>query len=241
MFYSTNLERIDFMENISTRELFSQLQNKLIIDLKENEMLCPECKGLRFVLVENNGKGYIESCRRCYTGKLYVCKHCGKGNRTDHCDCKEAQQERDYNFHLKQAQKNAEAYQKAEKINYKDYDGYYIFDSNECLKTQEDLEEWIYDRLSEGEDVPEFLWAVEGTPHFSIDLKDVINDKCEDGYEDMYDNLNIGSSFLLQAQILIDQWEIEQGESLCIFNETYKKAVIIKDLIDEISKSLDPI
>ena len=221
------------MNKLTTKELFAQLQNKLIIDLKENEILCPECKGLRFVLTESNGKGFVESCRHCYTGKLYVCKHCENCYKS-RCDCKESQDERDNEFRAKQAQKDFEAYQKAEKINHKEYDGYYMVGSDEHLKTQEDLETWIYDKLSDGEEVPEYLWAVEGTPHFSVDLLDVINDKCEDGYEDMFDHLSTESPLLSQAQELINQWQEEQCEGLYIFNETYKRAVIIKDLVDEI-------
>lgn len=64
------------MEKVTTRELYSQLQDRLIIELGENEILCPECKGLRFIFIERNEKGYIQSCN-CHTGKLYVCKHWG--------------------------------------------------------------------------------------------------------------------------------------------------------------------
>lgn len=227
------------MNELSTRDLFAQLQSKLIINLDENEILCPECKGLRFVLVEGDDKAFIESCRRCYTGKVYVCKHCGKDNKTDYCYCKEAQHERDYNSHLKQSQKDSEHYQKAEKISWKDYNGYYLFGNDEHLKTSDDLEEWIYEKLMDEEDVPEYLWSVEGSPHVSIDLRDVISAKCEDGYEDMYDYLNTDSPLIDQAQELINQWEKEQGDSLCVFDETYKKAVIIKDLVEQIRKEIE--
>lgn len=166
-------------------------------------------------------------------------KHCGKGNKTDYCQCDEAREERDSAYRLKQAQKEFEAYQKAEKVNYQDYDGYFILPISERLQDSDDVRDWIYDELVNSEDVPEYLWAVKGTPHFSIDLYDVISDKCEDGYEDMYSNLGTKSPLLSQAQELIKQWEKEQGESLCIFEETYKKAVIIKDLIIEIRSEIN--
>lgn len=225
------------MSELSTKELFMKLQNKLIIDLKENEVLCPECKGLRFVLVESNEKAYIESCKRCYTGKLYICKYCGELYKSQ-CNCKEYHNARHEEFRLKQTQKDFEAYQKAEKIHYKDYDGKFILDDDDYIKDIDDVAEWIYDKLSEGEEVPEYLWATIATPHFSIDLKDVISDKCEDGYEDMYSHLDIKSPLISQAQDLINQWEKDQGESLYIYTETYKKAVIIKDLIEEIKKEI---
>jgi hypothetical protein len=225
------------MSELSTRELFSQLQNKSIVELKENEVLCPECKGLTFVLKldASNEHGYIERCQRCYTGKLEVCKHCGAENKSL-CQCKGANDERSEKRCIEQAKKHFEAYQKAEKIHYKDYDGKFILEGSDYIKNIDDVAEWIYDLLSEGDEPPEFLWAVESHPHFSIDLKDVISDKCEDGYDNMYSNLDTGSPLLSQAQDLINQWEKEQGDSICIFDETYKKAVIIKDLVDEIRK-----
>jgi hypothetical protein len=227
------------MENkISTRELYSQLQDRLIIDLNENEILCPECKGLRFAFVEKGDSGFIESCRRCYTGKLYICKHCGKSYKSS-CDCKEAQEERSNEFRIKQAQKDFEAYQKAEKIHYKDYDGKFILDNSEYIKDIDDISEWTYDQLSEGNDVPEYLWATESTPHFSIDLLDVIYDKCEDGYEEMYEHLDTGSHLISEVQELVDKWEKEQGKSLNIYYEDNKKVIIIKDLVEEIKKEIE--
>lgn len=226
------------MERITTKDLYSQLQDRLIIELGENQILCLGCKGLQFLFIENGEKGYIKSCNHCHTGKQYVCKHCGKGNKTDHCECKEARQGRDNDFRLKQAQKDSEAYQKAEKVNCKDYNGYFILPNSERLQEIEDVGEWIHDKLVNGEDVPEYLWAVEGAPHFSIDLQDVISEKCEDGYEDMYSNLSTRSPLIAQAQELINQWEKDQGESLCLFSETYKKAVIIKDLIAEVRSEM---
>lgn len=223
---------------MSTRELYSQLQDKLIIDLNENEILCPECKGLHFALVEKGYRGYIESCRRCYTGKLYVCKHCGKANKTDHCDCREAQNERSNKFRCEQARKDFEAYQKAEKIHYKDYDGKFIIEGSEYIKDIDDVAEWIYEQLIDGNDVPEYLWVTKSTPHFSIDLLDVIYDKCEDGYEEMYEHLNTSSNLIVEAQELIEKWEKEQGESLNIYYEDNSKAIIIKDLIKEIEEEI---
>jgi len=227
------------MDRLTTKELYSQLQERVIIDLKEDTTLCPECKGLHFIYVENDGKGYIQSCNHCYNGVLYTCKYCGQGNKTDCCYCEEARNEERNEFRLKQIQRDNELYQKAEKINYKDYNGYYLLGSDEHLREQDDLEEWIYEKILAKEDIPEYLWAVEGSPHISIDLMDVIYDDCEDGYEDMFSYLDTKSSLLLQAQDLIDQWEKDQGDSLCIFNETYKKAIIIKDLIEKIRSEIN--
>ena len=226
------------MERVTTRELYEQMQNRIVLNLQDDEIICPECKGMRFVYVEENGKGYIDTCRRCYTGKLYVCKHCGEGYKTGYCHCKEASEERAMEFRMKQAKKDAEAFQKAEKIHYKDYAGKFIIDGSEYIKDIDDVGEWIYDLLTDGTEPPEYLWAVEKHQHISIDLKDVVSDKCEDGYEDMYSHLNTASPLISQAQELINQWEKEQGDSLCVFDETYRKAVIIKDLVEDIRKEI---
>lgn len=226
------------MDKLTTQELFTQLQDRLVLDLKENEIACPKCKGLRMFYVQNGDKGYIETCRNCHTGKLYVCKYCSKATNTDYCDCKEASEERSNKWRSEQAQKDLENFQKAEKINYKDYTGYYLIDSDERLKTQEDLEEWIYGKLVDGEDVTEYLWAVEEDFRMSIDLHEIISDKCEYGYEDMYDFLNTNSPLLSQAQDLISKWEDEQGDNLCTYSTTCSKAVIIKDLVDEIANQI---
>jgi hypothetical protein len=55
----------------------------------------------------------------------------------------------------------------------------------------------------------------------------------------MYDQLGTDSPLLDQAQILINTWEENQGDSLFIFNETYKKAVIIKDLVEKIKREIE--
>lgn len=222
------------MDKLTTQELFAQLQDRLVLDLKENEIACPKCKGLRMFYVQNGDKGHIDTCRNCHTGKMYVCKHCGKVNNTCYCDCKEATEERNTKWELEQKQKDAEHYQKAEKISYKDYDGYYLTDGDERLKDLDDLKVWIEEQLMDEENVPDYLWAVEENYRVSIDLSEVISEKCEDGYEDMFSCLDTDSSKLSQAQEIINQWEKEQGDSLCIYSETYDKAIMIKDLVDKI-------
>ncbi len=226
------------MEHTPTRELYNQIQNRIILELQDNEIPCPDCKGMRFVYTEDDGKGCIKTCRRCHTGKLYVCKHCGVSNSTNYCYCNKAREERYMKISTEQAKKEAKAFQSAEKIHYKDYDGKFLLEGSNYVKDIEDVEEWIYDMLTEGTEPPEYLWAVEKEQCFSIDLLDIIFNKCDDGYEDMYDCLDTKSPLLEQAQKLITRWEKEQGDSLCVFHTTYKKAIIIKDLVEEIRKEI---
>lgn len=225
---------------LSTRELFTQLQNKLMIKLKENETLCPECKGLRFILVESETNGYIESCRRCYTGILTICNHCGTPIKNDWCHCKDASDERSMKLQLEQAKKDKEKFLKAIKIDFKNYNGKFILNDEEYVKDSDDVEEWIYEKLQEGEELlPDYLWATKPSPVFNIDIYDVISDNCENGYEDMYDHLDTDSPLLTQAQELITQWQQEQGETLYTYDKDYTRAIMLTDIINEISEEIE--
>jgi hypothetical protein len=137
------------MSELSTRDLFTQLQSKLIIDIKENEIVCPNCKGLRFVLIEKSDKGYIESCQRCYAGKVNICKHCGNDSKLS-CQCGQSRRERDTIYCSAQAQKELDAYNQAEKISFNDYNGKFLLESDDYAKDKDDIEEWINEHY-EGE------------------------------------------------------------------------------------------
>jgi hypothetical protein len=216
-------------------KLFTQLQSKLVIHLEENEIICPECKGLRFVLIEVETQSHIESCRRCYTGKLTMCKYCHNAYQS-FCMCQNSQKARSINCQSEYNKKNYQKFLKAEKINFKDYDGKFLLDGEEYVKDKEDLEEWIYDKLTNYEDVPDYLWATTSEPVFNINLKEIVSDKCEDGYEDMYERLDMDSPLLSQAQELISQWEKEQGEYLYMYEKDYSRAVMLIDIINEIQE-----
>lgn len=233
----TKLERMDTMGRLAVRELYKQMQSQIILELQDDEIPCTECKGMRFIYIEKDGKSHFEYCRRCYTGKLYVCRHCGEKNKTNYCNCKESREERSVKYRMQVTQKEIEAFKTAKKIHYKDYDGKFILKDSDYVKDLDGVAEWIEDLLREGEEPPEYLWATEKEPCFSINLYDIIYDKCEDGYEYMYERLNTSSPLLKQAQKLITQWEEEQGDSLCVYHET-SKAVIITDLVEEIRKEI---
>jgi hypothetical protein len=229
--------------NLSTNELFTQLQNRLKLNLEENQVVCPNCKGLRLVLVESETKRYVESCHRCYNGALYVCKYCSDTYKSV-CNCSEAQTERMFERESKQAEKEKVMFDKAEKINFKDYDGYFILDGyEEHVKDKDEVEEWIYDKLCDEKnnnydaDLPNYLWATKSKPAFHINLKEVVDSKCED-YEDMFDRLNVLHPLLNLAQIFVDQWEQEHNNILSVYEEDHSGAVIITDLIEKIKKEM---
>jgi hypothetical protein len=224
----------NLMESPTIKALFSDLHDRLNLKLNHNEIACPICKGLRFVLIQEGDYHSVESCINCHTGKLYVCKHCGRHRQGAYCLCEKAMKEIQDKCQDANRKTNIENYNKAEKIHYKDYDGKFIVDDK--IVDIDGVVDWIEGLIFDNEDVPEFLWATESNQQFSIDLFEIIKERCDDGYEDMYDFLDINSYLLESAQELIGQWEKEQGELLYTYYET-NKAVIIKDLIDKIKMS----
>lgn len=228
----------------TTQELFSQLQDRLILPLEGNEITCPICKGLRMILKQNNeNEGHIENCHDCYNGKLYVCKYCGKANKTDHCDCKEAQEERDNEFKIKLAIKEQELFKKSKKIKFDDYDGYFILDDDEHVKDIDDVYNRLYDKIkyehATDEDLPRYLWATSSEPVFDLNIYDIILDKTEDGYDDMYSYLDMDNSEDLErAQEYLDEWYKKQGDCINTYYEDNTTAVLLNDVIKEIREKI---
>lgn len=219
---------------LTTQELMNQLTDKLIIKLEDNEILCPKCKGLRFVLTQRGKESYIESCNDCYNGKHYVCKHCGTSNKTDYCNCDGTKKEKE----IEEQKKELERFDKAEKINYKEYGGMFIW--NDRAINKEDLEEELYEIIYNGEELPRYIYATRKEYiDVGVDLCDKISDNCLDGYEDMETYLDMKSDKLIQAQELIDEWIKEQGDLLYSYIEDYSRAVLLDEIIEEIRKEVN--
>jgi hypothetical protein len=228
----------------TTQELMNKLTDKLIIPLVDNEIICPTCKGLRIIYKQDNyNEGHIENCRDCYNGKLYVCKHCGKANKTNHCDCKKSQEERESKFRTEQYEKEQKLFEKANKIKFRDYNGYFLLDGDEFVRDSDDIYNRVYDRIkyekATNDDLPTFLWATAPEPVFTLDLEDIIYDKCEGGYEDMDSNLNMGDEDLKKAQEYLNEWYKKQGDYVNTYYEDTKTAVLLDDVIKEIRQEIE--
>ena len=224
----------------STQELMNKLTNKLIIPLNDNEILCPTCKGLRFVLKQEEKQAYIESCPDCYNGKVYVCKHCGKHNKSNYCNCDKAIEERSAEFNKKQQEKEHKLFKNAKKIKFNDYNGYFFIPDYEgCVYDGDEVYDWLcdkikYDKLS-NEELPSYLWSTSPEPVFNIDLEDILHDKCDDnGYEDMESFLNTNDKDFKLAQKHIDIWYKKQGDAVNTYCEDYNVAILLDDVITEI-------
>ncbi|MDV3428421.1 MAG: hypothetical protein LIR50_15605 [Bacillota bacterium] len=223
----------------STQELMNELTNKLIIPLHDNEILCPTCKGLRFVLEQRGKQAYIESCSNCYNGKVYVCKYCGKHNQTNYCNCDKAREERHKEFILKEIKKDLERFKKAKKIKFNDYNGYFFIPDYEGrVYDSDEVYDWLYNKIKydklSNEELPTYLWSTSPEPVFNIDLEDILHDKCEEGYEDMESFLNTDDKDFKLAQKHIDIWYKKQGDAVNTYCEDYNVAILLDDAITEI-------
>lgn len=201
---------------MQVKELFEQIQGAIILDLKENEIPCPKCKGLRFYYVEKNGKGYIETCRECYAGKLYICKHCQKGSGSDYCSCEKAREERII-------QRDISYYEKAEKLSPVQYDGWVYFEGlghNEgYFEGVDELIEYCED---EEIDMPDWVYCCKGERHL-LDIDSAIESMVEEAYEDAREHLKDEK----ELYDFVEKWNAKQN--IISYYPDYKRIVMLKD------------
>lgn len=231
------------MSNLSTQELMDELKSKIILNLNDNETPCSKCNGLQFIYVQEGEIGYIKNCNRCYNGKQYICNHCGKSNKTDRCDCKKAEQERRDIFNNKESERDKELFDKATKIKFNDYEGKFILPNSDFIQDSDGVYEWLYNEIKCQEksyrELPKYLWSTKAESVFNLELKEIISDKCDDGYEDMYSNLDTNDEDLIKAQEYIDKWYEKQGDMVNTYYEDYTCAVLLDDLIEESRKDIE--
>ena len=200
---------------MKTKELFEQIQHKIILDLKEGEIPCHKCKGLRFYYVEENGKGYIETCRECHTGKLYICKWCDKPNKSDYCNCDTASRIRTY--------KAMDAhYEKAKRLLPEQYEGWIYAEGlgyNEgYFESVDTLIEYCED---EGIDVPDWVYCCEETSH-TLDIDSAIDSMLDEAFEGARDHLKDEK----ELYDFVDKWNAKQ--SIISYYPDYKRVVVLK-------------
>lgn len=221
------------MENKSTRELFDLLKSKLIIELKDGEELCPDCKGLRLSYKEHSGKRYIETCRTCHTGKVYKCEFCGSLDRNSMCYCKQASDKRSNDLRMREHTKFQEVLKTATIIPIKQYKGYLtsLYNEERVVEADEFMEQYLdeFDVELSGK----YVYASIGEPLFNLDIYDIISDKCEEGYEGMYQRLTTESELLADVQVLLDKWSKLNEGDLKVYGETNDIIVDLTELYEE--------
>lgn len=205
---------------MKTQELFEQIQEAIILDLKEGEIRCPKCKGLRFYYIEENGKAHIEACRECHTGKLYVCKHCQRPNRTDYCNCKEAREARN------KVADDAH-FEKAEKLTPEQYDSWVYVDGYGYNEGYFESVDALTEHC-EGEDipVPEWVYCCREMSH-KLDIDSAIENMLDDAFEDARDHL-VDEKGLYD---FVDEWNAKQ--TLTSYYPDHKRVVVLRNGLEE--------
>lgn len=205
---------------MKTQELFEQIQEKIILDLKEGEIRCPKCKGLRFYYIEENGKAHIEVCRECHTGKLYICKHCQRPNRTDYCNCKEAREARN------KVADDAH-FEKAEKLTPEQYGGWVYVDGLGFNEGYFDSVNALIEHCEdEGIEVPDWAYCCIEVNH-ELDIYSAIENMLDDAFEDARDCL-VDENELYD---FVAKWNSKQ--TVKSYYPDYKKAVLLQIEMEE--------
>lgn len=222
------------------------LKGKLIKDLQNDEIICIHCGGTG-LRIEDNRYGIqgeysrtpfpylhqsISFCQHCYNGIQHICPHCGKvlERGSSKCDCEGYKKEQ----WDKERIKYNESIARAEKIKFADYEG--LFLNDERVIDKDEFADNLYYKIKDGEDYPTYVLGTEKVSVMNIDFNDVLSSACEDGYEDMTDNLDYEG--VEEIQTLIDKWIEKQGDSNYCYYETNKVIVLLDDLITEIKEQI---
>lgn len=193
--------------NPKVNEALEMIASAIRIELKEEEIICPTCKGVTIVQVEEGNSNYIKQCPDCRgKGIRRVCKHCGKTYDFS-CLCEDSQNEQRQRYadivrqHKEQEERTLESLkQEALRIeNFSlleesdDIDGlfingvYYAKDQKDIIK--EVLKD-IAKKNVNNKYVP--LFFVSKRKYLEVDIEDKLKDEADDLIEDgseMIDNI----------------------------------------------------
>lgn len=182
----------------------------------------------------NKTPGYISPCQVCKGKGFTGDRLCSCGNKIEHplhIKCKKCREK-------EREGKEQECFNKAKKVSFTDYDGlFYSGDYNDHVKDKEDFKEWLYNRIFNGEEVPSWVWATKKTKCFNINIFDIVNDACEDGYEDMYDFLD--TEALQPIQNKIDKWMEDQGDYLYYYHPDKSTVVLLDDIVEKLKEEIN--
>lgn len=196
--------------------------------LKDNHKWCEKCNGLGFF---RQGI-YIDFCNSCRgTGQIELCTEgCGREKNSPYTVCDICRAKKDFE---KETAKEKELFEKAQKVKFADYEGMFL--KNERVIDKEDFADDLYYKIKDEEEYPMYVYGTYKEPVMSIDFNQVINDSCEEGYEDMTDQLDYDG--VEEIQKSIDQWIEKQGEANYCYYES-NVVVLLDDLIVEIKEAI---
>lgn len=193
--------------NPKVNEALEMIASAIRMELKEEEIICPTCKGVTIVQVEEGNNNYIKQCPDCRgKGVRRVCKHCGKTYDFS-CLCEDSQNEQRQRYaeivrqHKEQEERTLESLkQEALRIeNFSlleesdDIDGLFINGIYYAKDQKETIKEVLKDIARKNVNnkyVP--LFFVSKRKYLEVDIEDKLKDEAEDLIEDgseMVDNI----------------------------------------------------
>lgn len=216
-------------ETINLTEILKDFfPTELVKDLQDNERICPTCKGLG-ITIRNNEFGIegdnsaigktslfpykqqsFSFCPSCYNGVQKLCPYCKKPYKYQgvmHCDC-ETQKKLDEENQMEHWNTVVE---QAAEVQEKDIDtmlycvelDHYYWDSEEFM------DDWNSENHN-NDKRPERLWLTEKYD-LHIDAETIIEQACEEMYEDAIDNISMDAQDELQSNL--DDWCAKQQMS----------------------------
>lgn len=96
--------------NQKVNEALEIIASSIRMELKEDQIICPTCKGVTIIQVEDGNSNYIKQCPSCRgRGVRRVCKHCGKTYEFSClCDKSQEEQRKSYMEALRQKKESEE-------------------------------------------------------------------------------------------------------------------------------------
>lgn len=185
--------------NQKVNEALEMIASAIRIELKEDQIICPTCKGVTIIQVEDGNSNYIKQCPSCRgRGIRRVCKHCGKTYEFSClCDKSQEEQRKSYMEALRQKKESEERQledlkrkalrienfsllEESEDINGLFINGvYYEKDQKDRIK---DVLKDIAKKNIDNKYVP--LFFVSKRKYLEVDIEDRLKDEADDLIED---------------------------------------------------------
>lgn len=151
------------------------LPNHLVRVLKENQKLCPECKGKGFTVTDD----HIRSCGNCRSGIVELCEYCGQElDIRKRCSCKQFKEQK-----IKEDIKsNIKTREKAEEVSLD-----YIIENDLMIYDAIDDEYFSEIEVAFDEGV-EWAFTTIGES-IKLDATTILENVTYDFHESLYDNI----------------------------------------------------
>lgn len=180
---------------------------ELIKHLSENEIICPECKGLGMEIDDNTfyissldfpyKKQTVSYCKHCVNGVQEKCPHCGElMRRSRKCNCQGAQEEQNQ----KKLENAIQTWNKAKKIKYEDveFEMLYVENANFFITHTALLRYLCLENIKN----PRVYRTM--TTKLELDADNVVESSADELYDEAYEN--IPKELIEELQEALDAW-----------------------------------